>query len=144
MDDCTRCHQEETPGLYAPILSIPRSSSRAITNTKSSEPLPTTCGWSDKELCGRFAKTHISGDGSERARGRKRRQTALHRSCSAPNAVVPGARKPPAAPLQIGEDAIAPLGAQRFEALLEEALALRREEPRVGWVFLNSAVIAAR
>ena len=37
------------------------------------------------------------------------------------DAVVEGARKAAAAPLEIGEDPVAPLGAQRIEALFEEA-----------------------
>ena len=35
--------------------------------------------------------------------------------------VIEGARKAAAAPLEIGEDAVAPLGAQRVEALFEKA-----------------------
>jgi hypothetical protein len=49
--------------------------------------------------------------------------------------VVEGARTPPAALLEIGEDAIPPLGAQRFEALLEEALVIHadlRRRPLLG------------
>src|SRR5882762_7633517 len=40
------------------------------------------------------------------------------------DAVIEGARKAAAAPLEIGKDAIPPLGAQRTEALVEEALVI--------------------
>ena len=40
------------------------------------------------------------------------------------DAVIEGARKAAAAPLEIGKDAISPLGAQRIEALFEEALVI--------------------
>jgi len=40
------------------------------------------------------------------------------------DAVVEGPRKPPASPLEIGKDAVPPLGAQRVEALSEEALVI--------------------
>jgi len=40
------------------------------------------------------------------------------------DAVVEGAREAAAAPLEIGEDAVAPLGAQRVEALTEEPLVI--------------------
>jgi hypothetical protein len=43
---------------------------------------------------------------------------APHRDLGA-DAVVEGARKAPAAPLEIGKDAIPPLGVQRVEALSE-------------------------
>ena len=46
---------------------------------------------------------------------------APHRDLGA-DAVIIGARKPAAAPLEIGEDAIPPLGAQRIEALFEVSL----------------------
>jgi hypothetical protein len=38
-----------------------------------------------------------------------------------PDAMVKGARKLPAAPIEIGKDAVATFGAQRIEALSEEA-----------------------
>src|SRR5438132_1149327 len=38
--------------------------------------------------------------------------------------VIEGARKTPATPLEIGKDAIPPLGVQRAEALSEEALVI--------------------
>jgi len=40
------------------------------------------------------------------------------------DAVVIGARKAAAAPLEIGEDAIAPLGTQHLEPLFEETLVI--------------------
>src|SRR3954452_7917109 len=40
------------------------------------------------------------------------------------DAVIIGARKPTAAPLEIGEHAVPPLGAQRTETLSEEALGI--------------------
>jgi hypothetical protein len=48
---------------------------------------------------------------------------APHRDLGA-DAVVEGARKAAAAPLEIGKDAITPLGVQRVEALSEEALVI--------------------
>ena len=38
------------------------------------------------------------------------------------DAVIVGAREPAAAPFEIGEDAVAPLGAERVEALFEKAV----------------------
>jgi hypothetical protein len=43
--------------------------------------------------------------------------------------VIEGARKAAAAPLEIGEDAIPPLGAQRAEALSEKALVIHGGPP---------------
>jgi len=40
--------------------------------------------------------------------------------------MIKGARKPAAAPLEIGEDAVPPLGAQRLQALFEEAVVVHR------------------
>ena len=48
---------------------------------------------------------------------------APHRDLGA-DPVVEGAREAAAAPLEIGEDAVPPLGAQRIEALFEEALVI--------------------
>jgi len=48
---------------------------------------------------------------------------APHRDLGA-DAVIIGARKTAAAPLEIGKDAVAPLGAQRVEALFEEAFVI--------------------
>ena len=48
---------------------------------------------------------------------------APHRHLGA-DAVVKGARKAAAAPLEIGEGAVPPLGAQRIEALFEDALVI--------------------
>jgi len=50
---------------------------------------------------------------------------APHRNLGA-DAVVIGAREPAAAPLQIGEHPVPPLGAQRIETLSEDALAIHQ------------------
>jgi|SRR6516165_5026690 len=42
------------------------------------------------------------------------------------DAVIEGARKPAAAPLEIGEDTVPPFGAQRREPLLEESFVIHR------------------
>src|SRR6202007_3243065 len=52
------------------------------------------------------------------------------------DAVVIGARKPAAAPLEIGKDAGPPVGVQRVEALLEVALVIHagsRCSPLLRW-----------
>src|SRR5712671_3397906 len=51
---------------------------------------------------------------------------APHRHLGA-DAVVIGAREAPAAPLQIGEHAIPPLGARCLKALVEEAFVIHRQ-----------------
>jgi hypothetical protein len=67
--------------------------------------------------------------GSDRLSDARRVHRAIHREihrvrgarCDlGADAIFVGARKTAAAPLEIGEDATPPLGAQRFEALLEK------------------------
>ena len=85
-----------------------------------------------------------AGAGAERLRSpRHRRQhrrvlphaeivvRAPHRDLGA-DAVIEGARKAAAAPLEIGEHAIPPLGAQRIEALFEKAFVIHRRRRRQG------------